>query len=490
MGKVSGFVRTGNGLLWCGVRTWLRAWLVCPEHWLFRRDEHDAGVKSLLIRAIGKSMHGLLWTDAQKEAFARLSRGAYVVTCAHQPHWLGGPLFLLHKLLFLIQISRVLQGRMGKPVIPLFWIHEDDHDWRELAHLPDLKTRFFPSDRWANQPFGWYSAGRLLEVYRDELRTILDGSTVLGREFLALWEEGTVTEAFLRFWQRLLGRFGLLFVRAEFCRARSILVRLFVEHVLSERDRRVMLGRWEETRAKGFTPLLRDVFPWMFVLVDGRRERIIRSGDRDFVVGSYRVSASELVHKVEEGEWVPSPAAGLRPVWQEAVCRSLCFVGGPSEIAYWLEMSPLMGRYRVGLPGLCLRDIFLFLDEGQWQWLNRQIVLPEVRWLSHLKALIREEVHAIPDTAQAQFLRGLVHRMGRLIARTERQIVRAYVRRLGLPTTRMHWLWWDRRQSLVRWLARFASWEEPIDLMHKILDKGVEAMRVSFSLPGMQIYAW
>ncbi len=432
----------------------------------------------------------LSWTDAQKKAIATLQQGAYVVTCAHQPHWLGGPLFLLHKLLFLIQIARALQARMGKPVIPLFWIHDDDHDWRELAHLPDLRTRWTPSEPGRNQPFGCYSAKQIFSVYRDELQGVVGKTTSLGRDLLRCWEEGSVSEAFLRFWQEFLGQTGLLFVRAEFCRDYPFLRRLFTEHVLSARDRQIMLERWRATRSKGFAPLLRDVFPWMFVIVDGRRERVVRLSDRHFAVGAYQVSDRELIQKVEQGEWLPSPGAGLRPIWQEAICRSLWFVGGPSEIAYWLEMQPLMTRYDVAMPGMCLRDVLLFVDETQWRWITGKVVPPEMQWLRQLEATLMYQEKQIPDSTQARSLSRLLRRMHSLIHQAEQHVMRSYAQTLGVPQRQRDWLWQDRQRSTLRWLARFSSWDEVNDILDRIIQRGSQAIAETFSFPGMQIHVF
>ena len=67
------------------------------------------------------------------EANARaLGDGALVVVAGQQPGLLGGPLLSLHKAAGAVALARDESARLGRRVVPAFWIASEDHDWGEV----------------------------------------------------------------------------------------------------------------------------------------------------------------------------------------------------------------------------------------------------------------------------------------------------------------------------------------------------------------------
>ncbi|HEY3934705.1 MAG TPA: bacillithiol biosynthesis cysteine-adding enzyme BshC [Gemmatimonadales bacterium] len=59
--------------------------------------------------------------------------GALVVTTGQQPGLFTGPLYTVHKALSAAALAMVLERRWKRPVVPLFWIAGDDHDYAEAS---------------------------------------------------------------------------------------------------------------------------------------------------------------------------------------------------------------------------------------------------------------------------------------------------------------------------------------------------------------------
>lgn len=59
--------------------------------------------------------------------------GALAVTTGQQPGLLTGPIYTVHKALAAAALARVLERRWQRPVVPVFWIAGDDHDYAEAS---------------------------------------------------------------------------------------------------------------------------------------------------------------------------------------------------------------------------------------------------------------------------------------------------------------------------------------------------------------------
>src|SRR5437773_10783354 len=69
----------------------------------------------------------------------RLAGGeVLVVTTGQQPALFTGPLYTFHKALSAIALAQRLERERGVPVVPVFWVAGDDHDFAEANHATVL----------------------------------------------------------------------------------------------------------------------------------------------------------------------------------------------------------------------------------------------------------------------------------------------------------------------------------------------------------------
>ena len=54
----------------------------------------------------------------------------------------------------------------------------------------------------------------------------------------------------------------------------------------------------------------------------------------------------------------------LRPVYQQTILPNVAYVGGPGELAYWLEYKTMFSAYGAVLPVLAPRQFVSFIDKG------------------------------------------------------------------------------------------------------------------------------
>jgi hypothetical protein len=68
------------------------------------------------------------------ELIQKLKSG-FCIWTGQQPVLHGGPLMVFHKIWTTIELARSLQEKYNVPVVPIFWMAEDDSDWNECATL-------------------------------------------------------------------------------------------------------------------------------------------------------------------------------------------------------------------------------------------------------------------------------------------------------------------------------------------------------------------
>jgi len=90
-----------------------------------RRREELAG-------ALVRQQEGRGASEAARRARELADGSATAVVTGQQAGLFGGPLYVLHKALGAIKVAARLQEKRGAPVVPVFWVASDDHDFAEV----------------------------------------------------------------------------------------------------------------------------------------------------------------------------------------------------------------------------------------------------------------------------------------------------------------------------------------------------------------------
>ncbi len=264
----------------------------------------------------------------------RLAAGeALVVTTGQQPGLFTGPLYTVYKALSAIALARRLERDRRVPVVPVFWVAGDDHDFHEANHATFLNaagepTKLVLRERAAEEP-AWPTfrepcgpeVTAALEVLRRATPDTEFKSAVL--EWLAAGyrPETNLADAFAAALQALLGERGLAVVRP------------YVAAVKHEMAPWLLRGL-DMTLADGLTPVL--------VEASLGRDRLRRDGN-DFVTrrSSERFSRADLERVARDAPERLSPNVLLRPVVEAALWPTVAYLAGPGELGYLPDAGPL-----------------------------------------------------------------------------------------------------------------------------------------------------
>jgi bacillithiol biosynthesis cysteine-adding enzyme BshC len=303
-------------------------------------------------------------SPATETALARLAEpGALAVTSGQQPGLFTGPLYTVHKALSTAALARVLERQWSRPVVPIFWIAGDDHDFAEASHAAwltadgSLVTASLPP-RPPDAP--------LTPMYRqplgDGVTTVLealagslppsefrdDTLAWLGRHYRP---EATVAGAFKGAIAELLAPSGIICFDSTHPAAKAaaapIILRALEQAAAIDGD----LERQSE--ALGETPRTSGVMVGdgaALVMLEGKqgRDRLVAS-DGGFVTrrGRERFSLDDLAAIAGREPTRLSPNVLLRPVVESALLPTVSYLGGPAELRYLAFTPPVYRRLGV-----------------------------------------------------------------------------------------------------------------------------------------------
>lgn len=102
----------------------------------------------------------------------------------------------------------------------------------------------------------------------------------------------------------------------------------------------------------------------LFYLENGRRERIIPTGEDTFEVLNTDLKFNDATIKqlVQEHPEKLSPNVVLRPLYQEVILPNLAYLGGPAEVSYWLQLKPVFDLWEVPMPVILPRNFALIVN--------------------------------------------------------------------------------------------------------------------------------
>ncbi len=311
---------------------------------------------------------GIALDPALRPAFVGERRGAenidrlfdndaLCVTSGQQPGLFTGPLFTLYKALSAVALARKCEAALGRPVVPVFWVAGDDHDFAEANHVTLLSS--------ANGPERLGLPARAADapstpLYREALGSDIEGlieramallpDTEFRSDAMAWlsrhYHVGTdMATAFGDALAELLGSAGLVVFRPTHAAAKAVSAPWMIKALeagmmLDERLR----ARAIELEGAGHAVPVSTQAGNTLVMIDGKmgRDRLTidgadfvarRSGER-WTLASLRKLAAVDPERL-------SANVLLRPVIEAAILPTMVYVAGSGELAYFPQTAPV-----------------------------------------------------------------------------------------------------------------------------------------------------
>ncbi len=352
------------------------------------------------------------------------------VVTGQQAGLFGGPAFSLLKALTAVTLAERITSEIKVPAVAVFWVDAEDHDWEEVrsasvldANL-ELRTVRLDSPEGAGRlPVGRLTLDAGITRAIDELAAVLTPTEftdeVLEAIRAAYAPGNTMSGAFARLHEWMLGERGLIVFDASDPAAKPLVADLFA-HELEAPGHALALAAaaGAELRSRGHEPQITPVDEGTALFsLGGARVPIRRRGDQ-LAIGDQLHDARALAEEARRHPDRFSPNVLLRPIVQDTLFPTVCYVAGPSELAYWAQIQGVYQHFGLPMPLLQPRLAATILDSASSRFLARHDLPFEDLHRHDESALNRLLEAALPPSVEAsleQAVAGVRERMAAVV---------------------------------------------------------------------------
>jgi bacillithiol biosynthesis cysteine-adding enzyme BshC len=347
------------------------------------------------------------------EAF--VEKGGYFVTTGQQPGLFTGPLYSIYKALSAVRLAQELESLLGRPVLALFWIASEDHDWPEAnhTHLLDVhnELRTFELPPQAGPPHRPLHRIGLSEGLPETLAGFLEAlpesefSPPLFELIREAYAPGcTLPEGLHHLLDGLLADVPLFFVDGAHPDLKNASLPVLLRELAEAEEHEAVLSRTGgHLELEGYdlqVPILPGGVNLFFEGEEGR-DRLYRDGSHFRLNrAGTSMTLAEIRARTEEDPSLLSPNVLLRPVVESSLFPTLGYVAGPGEIAYYAQLKELFHAHGLRMPVVYPRHSATLLEGKIRKVLDKFHFSPEAmgRPFHELAAEIARE--ELPDEAR------------------------------------------------------------------------------------------
>ena len=295
------------------------------------------------------------------------NENTFTITTGHQLCLFTGPLYFIYKIISAINLCKTLSKQFpNKNFVPVYWMASEDHDFEEINHANVFGKKVI----WNSEEKG--SVGNFkTESLKDviaELKTIL-GENENATHLILLFEEAylknkNLADATRYLVNELFGAYGLITIDGNDKALKQLFKEEFKTDIFTNTAFEIVtetINQLKVNYGAQVSPRTINVF----YTEPNLRERIEKQNDRYHVVNTnLSFSKEELENIINATPEKLSPNVVLRPLYQQKILPNIAYVGGPGELAYWLEYKTLFENYKINFPILMPRNFAMIIDKG------------------------------------------------------------------------------------------------------------------------------
>jgi len=300
---------------------------------------------------------------------SKLSKNnVYTITTGHQLNIFLSPLFLIYKIISVIAYANYLNHKIkGHHFVPCFWMATEDHDFDEIKSL-NLYGDNYHWDLTTKDAVGNLASESILNILSEIKDSLLQSS--YGQELFNIYNYAysnnkNYANATRSVLSSLFGDYGLVVVDGNNAQFKK----MFAPYLKEEFKSSCVYNNVSETNKSlkiNYRPEINAMKNNIFYLKNNIRSKIQFNQTHYFSIDHNQSwSKDQLLDEISSFPERFSPNVFLRTLYQECIMPNILYLGGPSEISYWIQLKKLFQTMDIDYPLLELRSHFLFLSKDQ-----------------------------------------------------------------------------------------------------------------------------
>lgn len=288
--------------------------------------------------------------------------GSLVIVTGQQVSLLGGPLFTIYKTLTTILYAHRLEKHTGWPVVPVFWLADEDHDFDEVATVTfpgntDTTSISYKQKNYSEgpPPAGSIQLGEEFLTFKKEISERLDDTDFTDQ----IWTEisrcyqkkKTFAESFGLWMLKMFGRDGLILAGSNCPEIKDYSKSIFKTAVS---EQKLIAETLDNTTYRlleeGYHGQVQVQPSNLFYLDEQNRRLKIQYVDETWSITGKKWSHEELIKDIDEYPQNFSPNVFLRPILQDYLLPVAGIAAGPGEIAYYAQMKDFYHVFDKNMP--------------------------------------------------------------------------------------------------------------------------------------------
>lgn len=283
----------------------------------------------------------------------------------------GGPLYTIFKTITTIILAKKWEQKLQRPVVPVFWLADEDHDFEEIAQLGipgneelvQLKLSQHGKDLPVSEVQIDDSITELFSKLRDEFLDT-DFSEELFDRLQKFYSIGnTHAQAFAQLISSLFSGYGLLIAGSNHKTLKSLVSGVFKRSVTNVEQIQESLESQSTLLEQQYHRQVVIGSTNLFYFDEQGRSKIDREGE-DWIIDDQKLTAEEIQSKIDSEPERFSPNVFLRPIIQDALLPTIGYVAGPGEIAYYAQMKSYYKQFDMEIPVIFPRISATLLESG------------------------------------------------------------------------------------------------------------------------------
>lgn len=329
--------------------------------------KHYSTDRSTLVRVLKEQYQSLAPITAVNNNIELLSHtNTFTICSAHQPNLMTGYLYFIYKILHAVVLAQHVKTlHPDYNFVPVFYIGSEDNDLDELSVFRFNGIKF----KWDTDQTG--AVGRMdttdLQPLLKQLTALIgppgsNADNLISIINTAYNKHNTIAQATRYIVHELLGTYGVVVIDADHPDLKKQFIPIMEQELMQPVSNQLVQYTTEilnqQYSAQAFSRPIN-----LFYLYNDIRERIEKTDDYWHVVRTQiKWSNDELLTELNNHPERFSPNVILRGLYQETILPNVAFIGGGSEVAYWLQLKQVFEHYKVFYPTVVLRQSALLAD--------------------------------------------------------------------------------------------------------------------------------